>query len=81
MTQVAPSTASTDATVVIGERKDYKTTTKPDQISTDKTVATHDVLESVVYALVCFALVYGLVAAITLFGNWFAVLLLLIRRG
>ncbi|KAJ8576828.1 hypothetical protein ON010_g2381 [Phytophthora cinnamomi] len=69
MTQVAPSTASTDATVVIGAPKDYKTITKPDQISTDKTVATYDVLESAVYALVCFALVYGLVAAITLFGN------------
>ncbi|KAG6614428.1 uncharacterized protein IUM83_14481 [Phytophthora cinnamomi] len=78
MTQVAPSTAPSDVTVVIYAPKDDKQQLL-DRSSADKTPTRHKVVQGIVYALLAFAFVCGLVAATAFFGDWFTLLLVLTR--
>ncbi|KAE9016335.1 hypothetical protein PR001_g14687 [Phytophthora rubi] len=81
MTQVAPSTAPNDVTVVIYTPKTDNSAQPLDRSSTDKTLSKHKVILAIVYTLLAVALAYGLVAAAAFFGNWFTLLLVLTRSG
>ncbi|KAL4093004.1 hypothetical protein PRIC1_011993 [Phytophthora ramorum] len=77
MTQVAPTTASDDVTVVIFTPKDD--TTNKDELVAQSVTRRQKIVVGVLYTLVSFLALYIFVAGVSFFGDVFTLLLVMTR--